>query len=195
MLNTHQQYGVTSRHIRCSSWDKRSTPYLVCIARFFFYSVCIELNAHALLTFLLTIRDHFDGNTAFFAPWLLGSQSCEKIFRSARSMTNTFSTVINFSMLGLLRRLHRLQIQSNLQAQSEATGIVYPQINKHKFKDGKNMSFSYAVSDVSDKIIGEAIAQASSAAKASIESLGMDDLLKKKQSVWPSFIFHYRYFV
>ena len=39
MLNTHQEYGVTSRHIRCSSWDKRSTPYLVCIARFFFYSV------------------------------------------------------------------------------------------------------------------------------------------------------------
>ena len=38
MLNTHQEYGVTSRHIRCSSWDKRSTPYLVCIARFFFYS-------------------------------------------------------------------------------------------------------------------------------------------------------------
>ena len=39
MLNTHQEYGVTLRHIRCSSWDKRSTPYLVCIARFFFYSV------------------------------------------------------------------------------------------------------------------------------------------------------------
>ena len=33
------------------------------------------------------------------------------------------------------------------------------------------MSFNYAVSDVSDKIIGEAIAQASSAAKTSIESL------------------------
>ena len=43
MLNTHQEYGVTSRHIRCSSWDKRSTPYLVCIARFFFYSVVSKL--------------------------------------------------------------------------------------------------------------------------------------------------------
>ena len=47
------------------------------------------------------------------------------------------------------------------------------------------MSFNYAVSDVSDKIIGEAIAQASSAAKASIESLGMDDLLKKNNLFGP----------
>ena len=36
---THQKFGVTSRHIRCSrrDKDKRSTRYLVCIARFFFF--------------------------------------------------------------------------------------------------------------------------------------------------------------
>ena len=36
MLNTHQKYGVTLRHIRCSRWVKRRTRYLVCIAHFFF---------------------------------------------------------------------------------------------------------------------------------------------------------------
>ncbi len=121
------------------------------------YIICIELNAHALLTFLNTIRDHFEGKAAMFTPWLLGSQSCEKVFRSAGSMTNTFSTMINFSMLGLLQRLHRLQIQSNLQAQSQSTGVVYPQINKHSCKDGKNTSTASTVSDVSNKVICETI--------------------------------------
>ena len=88
--------------------------------------MCIELNAHTLITFLLTIRDNFLNLEGCFCPWLLESQSCEKIFRSARSMTNMFSTIINFGMLGLLRRLHRLQIQAKLQAESNATGIVYP---------------------------------------------------------------------
>ena len=34
--------------------------------------MCIELNAHALITFLLTIRDHVK-NDSCFLPWLLGS--------------------------------------------------------------------------------------------------------------------------
>ena len=67
------------------------------------YNLQCILNAHAaLLAFLLTIRIHSDGNNAFFASWHLGSQSCEKVFRSVRRMTNTFSTVKNFSILGLL---------------------------------------------------------------------------------------------
>ena len=42
--NTHQKFGVTSCHIRCSRRDKRSIPYVVCIARFFFYSVVLGLH-------------------------------------------------------------------------------------------------------------------------------------------------------
>lgn len=57
--------------------------------------ICVELNAHALVTFFMTVRDRFNGEDSLFVPWLLGSQVCEKIFRSARSMTNSFSTMIN----------------------------------------------------------------------------------------------------
>ena len=71
-----------------------------------------------------------------FLPWLLGSQPCEKAFRAVRSMTSTFSTMINFSMLGLLNRLHRLQIQLQLEAQHEQTGIEYPRTRVHKIKEG-----------------------------------------------------------
>ena len=73
---------------------------------------CIELNAHALVLLVITLQDNFDDNN--FIPWILGSQSCEKTFRAARSMSTTFSTIINFGVLGLLRHLHRLQIQAEL---------------------------------------------------------------------------------
>ena len=91
----------------------------------------IELNAHALITYFLTVRDQLKDQETCFLPWLLGSQSCEKIFRSARSMTGTFSTIINFGTLGLLRRLHRLQIQATLQSESNKTGIMYLQLEMH----------------------------------------------------------------
>ena len=47
-------------------------------------------------------------------------------------MSSTFSTVVNFGMLGLLRRLHRLQIQFHLEISSHDTGIVYPQSKTSK---------------------------------------------------------------
>ena len=97
--------------------------------------ICIELNARALVMFLMTVKDNCDDSS--FLPWRLGYQTCEKAFRAARSMTSTFSTIINFGMLGLLRRLHRLQIQANLQAEATQTGVVFPRADKHRSKDGQ----------------------------------------------------------
>lgn len=145
----------------------------------------MELNAHALISFLITIIKHFNSDHSLFLPWLLGSQSCEKTFRSARSMTGTFSTVINFSMLGLLRRLHRLQIQSNLQAESQVTGVKYPQIQKHKPKEGKNSLAIHSLDDISLSKIGEVVSQAEALAKSHVESLGMAGLLKAHK-IWDS---------
>ena len=102
--------------------------------------MCIELNAHSLITFLWTVQmlsqgEKDDGSGISYCPWLLGSQSCEKAFRAVRSMTSTFSTIINFGMLGL-RRLHRLHIQFCLEAQTELTGIRYPRVEAQQKKMG-----------------------------------------------------------
>lgn len=58
--------------------------------------------------------------------------------RSVRSMTGTFSTIINFSMLGFLRRLHKLSIKDELQSDTEILkhGIIFPRLERNKRKDG-----------------------------------------------------------
>ena len=91
--------------------------------------MCIEFNAHAIIILIILLRDYY-GKEKAYLPWLLGSQSCEKAFRAARSMSSTFSTIINFSMLGLMRRIHRLQLQSELQAEACLSEIVLSQGKK-----------------------------------------------------------------
>ena len=145
--------------------------------------MCVELNAHSLISFLMTIRDSLPPDSQCFVPWMLGSQSCEKIFRAARSLSSTFSTVINFGMLGLLRRLHRLHVQFCLQAQSEETGIRYPSIEAHKNKDGQHNPNICCVCPVTNKEIMEAVKRAREKAKKTIEALGMAGVLQKNK-VW-----------
>ena len=70
----------------------------------------VELNGHALVSLVILMRDKIPNENKLFCLWLMGSQPCEQTFRAARSMTGTFSTIINFSMYPLLQRLHRLQI-------------------------------------------------------------------------------------
>ena len=56
-----------------------------------------------------------------FSPWLFGSQPPSVLL-------GTFSTIINFNILGLLRRLHKLQILFEIESQISGTGIIYPNI-------------------------------------------------------------------
>ena len=130
---------------------------------------CIELNAHALLTFLITVRDHV-GNDDCFLPWLLGSQCCESTF----SMNSTFSTMINFGILGLLRRLHCLHIQLALQAEA-GEDIVFPRLTKHQ---RKCVCKQFSLSEISNDNILETVQKAQDSAKLMVEELGMDILLR-----------------
>lgn len=89
---------------------------------------CIEVNAHSMLMLFLKLRNVDPGTSTSFVPWMLGSQACESTFRTVRSMTGTFSTIINFSILNLLQRLHKLSILQELQSASEreAHGFHFP---------------------------------------------------------------------
>lgn len=141
--------------------------------------ICIELNAHSIVIFLLTLRK-LSINAAFL-PWLLGSQSCEKAFRAARSMSSIFSTVINFGMLGLLRRLHRMNIEFCLEAESQETGIRYPSIEAHKTKDGHGNESVQCVEDVTEEKLAETIMKSKEEAQEKIKELGMKEVLDKNK--------------
>ena len=147
--------------------------------------MCVELCAHALITYLITMRDHFPSvHHGCFAPWLLGSQTCEKTFRAVRSMSTMFSTVINFGMLGLLRRLHHLHVQFTLQSETGA-GIIFPNILKHQVKEGKNLKMNYCLTELTNTKILAAVAKTESDVKRAMEKLGMDKLLRK-YNAWDS---------
>jgi len=138
--------------------------------------MCIELNAHALIVFLIAVRDHAKTNDCFL-PWLLGSQCCEAMFRTARSMSSIFSTVINFGMLGLLRRLHRLHIQLALQTDSSEE-ILFPRVAKRKIQ-----KLTFDILEITNDKILEAVKRGQDKAKLMIEELGMAELFKK-HTLW-----------
>lgn len=49
-----------------------------------------------------------------FLPDLFSSQPCEKTFRATRSMTTTYSTVVNYSIKDIVRRLDRITTINNV---------------------------------------------------------------------------------
>ena len=141
--------------------------------------LCAEINGHCLISCLLECKSL----NLPFMPWLLGSQPCEQLFRAARSMSTIYSTIINFSMLGLLRRLHRIHIQNVLEAEGEENGIMFPRREQHHKKHGIAVDsvqrlFHNDVSAVTMKDIENWIEIGKAEAKNLLELLGMDILLK-----------------
>lgn len=94
------------RQWRC--WIKKSVKYNL-MDNFISLNAytCIELNAHSLL--LLFLKHIEEGTLDEFYPWLLGSQQCEAWFRAARSLTSTFSTVINFTAQEFVEKSKRIE--------------------------------------------------------------------------------------
>lgn len=98
---------------------------------------CIELNAVALVQLVKQFKNS-NGNLKpnMFLPWHFSSQACEQLFRTTRSMTSTYSTVVNFSLKDILQRLTRIEvlncIQNDLRNQNiETETFNFPRLEKH----------------------------------------------------------------
>jgi hypothetical protein len=83
----------------------------------------LEVNAHNMLNHLVKCRDM--GMPHLFLLALQSSQTCEGYFRRTRSMTSTFSTVINFTVYDLLHRAKRSQAISEIMNELGET-YVFP---------------------------------------------------------------------
>lgn len=83
----------------------------------------IEINAHALINFIVLCRTKgYD-----FDVTLLQSQTCESFFRSARSLTSTESTVVNFNMQSFESRLSRIEAKIDIMHKQQ-DNFTFPRL-------------------------------------------------------------------
>lgn len=92
---------------------------------------CIEINAHSLVQLIVKLREM--NRPDIFLPYLMGSQSCESTFRILRGMTSTQSTVVNFTMLEMINRSKKVQLQSDIVS-TAPENIKFPRIQVKKIK-------------------------------------------------------------
>ncbi len=108
-----------------------------------------------------------------------------------RSMTGMFSTIINFSMLNLLQRLHKIDILERLQsaAEKEKHKIVFPRQEKYgKGKEGDNKCSEFVpLKELTNEKILECLKAALIRAQRSVTDLGMkNDLITAKE--WRDYV-------
>jgi hypothetical protein len=74
----------------------------------------VELNAHNLLYIILLVKQKKLPKEALNI-YLFNSQSCESMFRNARSLSGTYSTIINFTVADFLNRSQKISILNRIK--------------------------------------------------------------------------------
>lgn len=98
---------------------------------------CVEINAHGLIFFILFLKEN--NLDHLFLPDLLGSQQCEAIFRQIRSLSSTFSTVTNASMLEIIGKISKIELMNDI-THYKLKNFNFPRV-------GKPSSSHYPVKD------------------------------------------------
>lgn len=73
---------------------------------------CVEINSHSLIILISYLREQ--NLDHLFHPEMFGSQQCESIFRQIRSMSSTYSTVTNCSLLEIIQKLSKIELQNDI---------------------------------------------------------------------------------
>lgn len=159
---------------------------------------CIELNAHALIQAIRKFRDSEEPE--LFLVWLFSSQPCEEFYATLRSMTSTFSTIVNFSILECQQRVRRADYICDSQFNLKDT-IIFPRAQRKTKKATASPVFyptlpedyeiEYAVLDSFSRAKKRAIAFGMASASVKVPEcflphVPMSDLAKEK-SPTPSY--------
>lgn len=117
--------------------------------------------------------------------WLTGSQACEQLFRLLRSMTPTFSTMIHFSLKGIMDKVHKLQYVSASECDEN---IIFPRVKRRLLHLKEECEQTFSIPSVEQ--ITEEIIKAKVDAIQICRSCGMDlssyedkDLVKNVEKV------------
>lgn len=107
---------------------------------------CVEINAHAIVFLMLYLKerklDHL------FHSEMLGSQQCESMFRQIRSLTSAYSTVTNGSLLEIISRISKIELQNdishiklkhfNFPRIGLPSSSFYPRVNRNGLNPSEN---------------------------------------------------------
>ena len=122
----------------------------------------VELNAHNLLYMVCLVKQQHLPKQALANIHLFNSQSCESLFRDARSFSSTFSTMVNFTVRNFIRRSQKLSVLNELKHNQLQENLCFPIHHKHKRENLVKLSHQPDDIDISDieQLISEAYDQA-----------------------------------
>ena len=96
---------------------------------------CIEINAHQL-TYLTLLVSEKKLPPEALNIYLFSSQTCEGMFHTARAMSGTFSSIVNFSIQEFLNRAQKLSLLHAIKTESEFdptnTTLIFPKHYKQR---------------------------------------------------------------
>ena len=146
----------------------------------------LEMNAHQL-TYLVLLVGEGNLPSEALQVFLFNSQTCENTFRVARSMSGTFSSIVNFSVAQFLRRVQKLSILNRIKVENEmkssASNTISIRFPKH-YKHSKETSVSSTVLSVPPPTkdeIRQIVSSAFNDALRLLEKIGVCDSLKKNK--------------
>ncbi|CAF1409089.1 unnamed protein product [Rotaria sordida] len=144
---------------------------------------CIEINANQLMYLALLVTEKKLPPEAMNV-YLFSSQTCEGIFRSACSISGTFSSVVNFTVQEFFNRAQKLSLLNKIKTESEFFSmngtLVFP---KH-YKQGKKLKKHNIISNhntLNVDIISNTILQAFNDATNLIHGFKIKNFLDEKK--------------
>jgi hypothetical protein len=126
----------------------------------------VELNAHNLLYIIRLVKEKRLPEEALNI-YLFNSQSCESMFRNIRSLSGTYSSIINFTVADFLRRSQKISILNGIKCEQlsqddDKEYLSFPTHHKHKRDRQLSKLQNFVGIDQLDieKVIENAFAQA-----------------------------------
>ena len=108
------------------------------------------------------------------------SPSCRSTSRDTRSLSGTYSTIVNFNVSDFLRRAEKLPVLQRIKCYGETNTtdrLFFPIHHKHKQKD--DLTTYQNINDIDQLNIEHVIFNAYEAAKELVENLKISRLLKE----------------
>ncbi|CAF4092072.1 unnamed protein product [Rotaria sp. Silwood2] len=169
---------TTGRHVRMPSLKEIQKHFITFAA---FHS--IELNAH-MLTFIILLVLNKKLPIESLKIFLFSSQPCENMFRSARALTGSFSTMTNFTIQQFLSKTRKISILNEIkcfeESSTDSNAIKFPTHHKQN-QNNSFSSTSTSMDGITMTNIEQTIYDAYEHAKSFIEKLEMLPLLVKNQ--------------